>query len=383
MPITPTGVRQMLRQLADWPPTDLPVISAYLDLRPHATGQNPAVRSGQVVLRDRLREIERSLEDHTPAHESFTADAERISRFVKDEALPAAQGVAIFACNGQGQFESLVTASEMANDVSVGRLPRLFPLARLADVEQAVVALADTNTLRLFTLRSGDLAEAGLVDDEPDDYSQSEVGGWSQGRFQRHVEEHRSQFAELAAEAIEELVNRENAGVVVLAGDEIAIPLLRERLSQPVADKAHGTLRLELRATTDEVAAEALPFLEAVRQAALTDAADRLVGAVRGDGMGVGGVEDTRRALELGQVMELIVDPAGVADADLEDLVRQAVATDARVRFIQEHGGLRDLGGVGGFLRFRLDRAANEPPAEPADEPVDEPADVPAGRSTR
>jgi peptide chain release factor subunit 1 len=362
MPITPAGIRQLLRRLADWPPTDLPVISAYLDLRPQATGQNPAVRSGQVVLRDRVREIERSLEDHTPAHESFTADAERINRFVEDEALPAAQGAAVFACRGENRFEALATAAEMANEVSIGRLPRLLPLARLADDEQAVVALADTNTLRLFTIRSGDLQEIGLVDDEPGDYSQSEVGGWSQGRFQRHVEDHRAQFAELAAEGIEQLVNRENAGVVVLAGDEIAIPLLRGALSQPVADRVRGTLRLELRATPEEVAAEALPFLAAVSDAALTDATDRLVGAVRGDGMGVAGMADTRRAAENGQVMELIVDPAAeFGEGEIEGLVRQAVATDARVRFIDQHSGLRELGGVGGFLRFRVDRVTSQP----------------------
>ena len=380
MPTTPAGIRRLLRRVADWPPSDLPVISAYLDLRPQATGQNPAVRSGQVVLRDRLREIERSLEDHTPGHESFGADAERITRFVEDGALPAAQGVAVFACSGEGRFESVVTGTEMANEVSVGRHPRLLQLARLADEEQAVVALADTNTLRLFTLRAGELEEVGLVDDEPDDYSKSEVGGWSQARFQRHVDEHRAQFAGLAAEAIEQLVAREDAGVVVLAGDEVAIPLLRHRLSQPVADKVRGTLRIELRATPEEVAAEALPFLDAVRDAALADAADRLVGAVRGDGMAVAGLEDTQRAVEQGQVMELLIDPAAdFGEEEIESLIRQAVATDARVRFVEEHGGLRELGGVGGFLRFRLDRAADEP----ADEPAEQSDPVGTARPTR
>jgi peptide chain release factor subunit 1 len=259
----------------------------------------------------------------------------------------------------------LATAAETANEVTVGRIPRLLPLARLADREQAVVALADTNTLRLFTLRSGLLKEVGLLDDDPDDYSATEAGGWSQGRFQRHVEEHRTQFAELAAKSIEEVVNRENASVVVLAGDEVAMPLLRDELSQPVADKVRGTLRLELRATAEEVAAEALPFLEAVHDAELSDAADRLVGAALGEGMGVAGLEETRRALELGQVMELIADGAAtLGEAELEELVRQAVATDARVRFIEGHERLRELGGVGGFLRFRLDRAANEPADE-------------------
>jgi len=239
--ISRARIGEQLRELADWPATELPVISAYLDLRPQATGENPAVRSGEVVLRDRLRELERSFEDHTPAHDSFTADAERISRYVEDEALPEAQGVAVFACDGESRFEALATASAFADDVAVGDLPRLLPLARLADHMQAVVALADTNTLRLFTVFGAHIEEAGLVDDDPDDYGKRSPGGWSQARFQRHVDEHREQLAELAAEAIEQVVARHDADVVVLAGDEVAVPILRDRLPQPVADKVRGT----------------------------------------------------------------------------------------------------------------------------------------------
>ncbi|CAN5217615.1 hypothetical protein BH24CHL7_BH24CHL7_08930 [soil metagenome] len=358
MAATSAQMRQVLRLLADWPQVDLPVISAYIDLRPQSAGDNPQVRSGEIVLRDQLREAERALEPRTPAHESFVADVERINRFIADEALPEAQGLALFACHGAGRFETVDTSEDLDDEVTVAPLPQLLRLARLADEAQAVIALIDTNTLRLFASRSGAIEEVGLLDHDNDEYSKHSQGGWSQARFQRHVDEQRASFAELAVEALEGEVRREEADTVVLAGDEVAIPLIRDKLPQNIADMVRGVVRIDMRATLQDVAAEVLPFLEMVRTDAVNDAADRLVGAVRGDGMGIAGLDETGRALEQGQVMELLIDQDADLGPEAEALIRAAIATDARVRFTQDHSGLRELGGVGGLLRFRLDASA-------------------------
>ena len=94
---------------------------------------------------------------------------------------------------------------------------------------------------------------------------------------------------------------------------------------------------------------------------------------LRAGGLGVAGIPDTRLALEMGQVDELLIaaDPstvrevgatdAGATDADAdavsdvaEDLVERARRTDARVTFIEQTDLLSDVGGVGGLLRFRV-----------------------------
>jgi len=356
MSATISQLRDALRRLADWPATDLPVISAYLDLRPQSAGDNPQVRSGQIVLRARLREIERELEPHTPAHESLLADTQRLERYIDEEALPGARCLALFSCHGaERRWEALHTSVVLEDDVRAGALPRLRPLARLADARESLIALADTNTLRLFALRSGALQEIGLLDDEPDDYSQFAGGGWSQARFQRHVEEHRQAFAQLAAAAIEEVAARESVQVIVLAGDEVAIPLLTEALPKPLAERTRGSLRIDTGASPEEVEQEALPFLEAIGAQAAAEAADRLVGAQRSGGLGSAGLERTLEALRLGQVAELLVDTAGEFEEErIEEAIRLAASTDARIRFCSDHGGLRKLGGVGGLLRFDL-----------------------------
>jgi peptide subunit release factor 1 (eRF1) len=92
-----------------------------------------------------------------------------------------------------------------------------------------------------------------------------------------------------------------------------------------------------------------------------------MLDAYRGGGLGVVGVDATLRALENGQVHELIIgaDPtylrtrdgrSGAAVAD--ELVAKARQTDARVTFIDDPALLADAGGVGGLLRFRVREAA-------------------------
>jgi peptide subunit release factor 1 (eRF1) len=131
---------------------------------------------------------------------------------------------------------------------------------------------------------------------------------------------------------------------------------------------------------------------------------ERLFEAVRGSGLGVLGADDTLAALKLGQVDELVITaapdtltnvdhlaPAGVAplpthaeraaqglaaidaaaaaladepEAAVEEvpphekvanqLVTLARQTSAGVRFIEDPALLAEVGGVGAFLRFRV-----------------------------
>lgn len=354
-------MRDLLRQLADVEPTDLPVLSVYLDIRPQATGETPELRSGLVVLKDRMREIERTFLPRGPALDSFRADAERIDRFLEQEASPSAQGLAIFSCDGIGLFETIEAGVAFDNQVSAGSAPDLFQLARLLDEhETTVVALVDSNTARLFVSRLGFIQEHEGPDDASIHYRKRSMGGWSQARYQRHIDKHRADFASEAATEIERLVDEEKASRVVLAGDEVAIPLLRDALSPSVAEIVEPeTLRIHIRTPQDEVRDEVRPILAQAEASESCGIADRLIGAVQAGSLGAAGLKETRRALENGQVDILVL----AADAELEEeerseLVRMATATSADVEVVQDHEGIRQIGGVGALLRYRLPEVA-------------------------
>jgi peptide chain release factor subunit 1 len=350
-------VRDLLHSLAEVEAGDLPVLSVYLDLRPHATGGTPGQRSGTVVLKDRLRELERTFLPRGADLDSFRADAERIRRYVDETVPPAAHGLALFACDGRGLFEAVEAGVAFENTVSVGPVPDLFPLARLLDEQETtVVAVVDTNTSRLFVTRAGRLVERGGADEDSKYYRKRSMGGWSQARYQRHNAGVRAEFARETAAELERLVAAEGAVRVVLAGDEVAIPLLEQALSPSVQALVQDVRRIHIRAPLDEVHDEVAPVLAQAEADDARSTADRLVAAVRAGGLGVAGTAATRAALARGQGDELLLDPAAELDeSERSALVRLATTTGAAVEIVEGHDGLRRLGGVGALLRYRLD----------------------------
>lgn len=350
-------MRDLLHRLAAIEPSNLPVLSVYLDLRPQATGQNPAIRSGLIVLKDRLREIEKTFLPRGPDLDSLRADSERIESFLQAEAAASTQGLALFACNDRGLFETLEAGVPFENQVTVGAVPDLFQLARLLDEQEtAVVAVVDTNTARLFVTRSGRLERVGESDDDSVHFRKRSSGGWSQARYQRHIEKHRTDFAGEVADAIDRLIDREGAVRLILAGDEVVMTPLQNSLSSRASDLLHDVQRIHIRAPRTEIAAEVAPALAQAEAAAGCQTADQLISAVRSGGLGTTGLENTQRALRNGQVDELLLDPeADLDDHIRNDLIRLATTTGANVEMVPGHSVLQQLGGVGALLRYRLD----------------------------
>jgi stalled ribosome rescue protein Dom34 len=109
-----------------------------------------------------------------------------------------------------------------------------------------------------------------------------------------------------------------------------------------------------MRTPRDEVERAVTPVLTRAEAEDAHTAAERLIYAVRGDGLGVAGLERTRAALAQGQVDELLLDPAAPMDETIRnDLVRMATLTGATVEVVAGHADLLRLGGVGALLRYR------------------------------
>lgn len=346
-----------LRRLADIEPTDLPVLSIYLDMRPQATGNSPGRRASLTVLRDRLSHIESTLGPRGPELDSFRADVERILEFLDNEFDRSSQGLALFACSGIGLWEIVETGTPFEDSISADATPQLFQLARLFDVfETAVVAVVDTNTVRLFLSRIGHFAELDGPDEDSVHHRKRSTGGWSQARFQRHIDKHHADFAADAAASIEQLVGRYDARRVILCGDEVAITPLLSALSESVKESVGEILRVDMRTPRDAVAAEVEPVLRRMEAEASASVADAVVAGVRSDGLGVAGRDATRAALEIGQVDTLVIADGDAVEEDARnELIRLAATSGAEVLVVDGHDGLDRLGGVGGLLRYRID----------------------------
>ena len=349
--------QQLMERMARFDPGDALVLSVYLDLRPHTTGENPAVRPALTILKDRLRTIEKTLLPRGPALDDFRADAARVQHFFDEHAEPYLQGVVIFACNRHNVFETLETGVPFDNLVALEPLPDLFQLARLIDEhETSVVALVDTNTARMFVTRRGFLQEVPGVKDDKFYSSKRNTGDLNHKNYQRRVQNRRLDFAREMATALEALVAHEQATRVILAGDAVAIPLLRQALSPQLEPLiSEQILSLDIRAPRDEAHAEIRPLLAQIEEDESHAAADRVIEEVRRQGLGVLGPQETRDALTHGQADTLVLaDEAALDEQERNELVHLAAQTGAAVETVQGHEALIDAGGVGALLRYQL-----------------------------
>ncbi len=353
-------LQPLIDRLAAVPPTAMPFVSLYLDTRPDHTGRD---RSRAFVRRE-LTARARTYPAHSPERASFDHDAARIDAWLDAEARPSANGIAIFACHALDDFFEAVQLPVPleTSELIVDRRPHVYPLARIADHYRRYAAVVtDTNTARIIVFGLGEVERTGRIENIK--MTRSDQGGWSQARYQRHVDHFHRQHVKELVDVLDRVVRTERIDRLVLAGDEVVVPLIRSQLPKALAARVVDVVSLDVRAPEHAVLAETLRAIREQDAREDADLARRVLDAYRAGGLGVVGVEETRAALQNGQVHELVLSArpdrirgergeGGAAVAD--ELVALARRTDARVTFLEDPVLLEEVGGVGGLLRYRV-----------------------------
>lgn len=335
-------------------PTSLPLLSVYLNTGVNETGHT----THDVFLRKEFRQRANTYPERSPERESLERDRERIERYLADELQPSTRGAAFVACSGTGLFEAIQVPVPFArNRLVVSDRPHLYPLVRLDEAYPRYAALlVDTHSARIFVFGTG--AILASLDVQNPKTKHFKAGGWSQARFQRHVENLYLHHAKEVVERLDQIVSPEGIEHVVIAGDEVIVPLLKAQLPERLAGKIVDVLRLDIRSPEHKVLTATLEALRRKDEETDEAVARDLIDEYRAGGLAVVGPELVREALERGQVDTLVItaEPGRLRGADdaANDLVTLARQTAASVRFIENPELLAGVGGVGASLRFAL-----------------------------
>jgi peptide chain release factor subunit 1 len=384
------SVTDQLDRLAAMEPAPYPVVSLYLNTQPGGTGRDQF----QTFVRKEFAARGRTYPANSPERESLEKDVERISQYLAAELEPSANGLAIFACSAGELFEAIqMTAPIDQHSLYIGDLPHLYPLARVESLHPRFAAvLADTNSARILVVATGEVVkDQEIIGVKTRHTSQ---GGWSQARYQRHIENFHLQHAKEVVEALDRIVQRENIPEVLLAGDEVIIPLLKEQMPKHLAERVVDQLRYDRDASLDELLKTSLDAMKKVHEQTEREKVEAAIGGYRSGGLGVLGPEETLDAMVKGQVEELLMTaqleelqglsgaksggtataseaeqaepivetmlageaaqaPAGAVRM-ADELVSKAAQTAARITFIQDPELLAPYGGVAALLRFRI-----------------------------
>jgi len=326
-----------------------PVISLFLDLRPNDRGRDQF----ESFLRKELTERVATYPASGPERDSLEQDAAKIREYVShlDGSINA---LALFTSSGADLFEAIPLAAPLdAHRLYISPQPHLYPLARLVDEYPRYLALlVDTHSARIFVFAMNALVKTEAIEGAKTKHHKK--GGWSQARYQRHTENFHVRHAKEVVDAVERIVREEEIGSILILGDEVIVPLLREQMPKPLADKVIDVLKMDVRAPEHDVLQATLDALREHDAATDRERVEALVGAYRGNGLATVGAENVRKAFELGQVDELVIAAPPESTEESNELVRQARATSASVRFIEDASLVESIGGVGAFLRFKL-----------------------------
>jgi peptide chain release factor subunit 1 len=371
-----------LRELAEFRAEKGCAISFYVDLDPKT-----APTAGEVATRinSLLADGERNAEANNRGltHDQRVAlkqDFTRIRDYFDNEfQRDGAHGVAVFSAGMDNVWRPRALIEPVPDRVHVGREFHLAPLVPLVGRgDGAIVAFVGRERGELFRLRGGRLD--GVVDRTDDVPGRHDQGGWSQSRFQRHIEKLVAEHLKEVAEELDRRVRRMTAPKVIVVSSEETRGEFEELLSSDTKGAVVGWTNADAHASPDELLELTSPILDEARASHEASLLDRWrEGAGRG-GRAASGWAETLEAASDARVDVLLYEegadheawqcaacgrlsasggqcPLDGTETDRRDegldlAVHQTVAHGGTVWAVTAHEDLGHSEGVGALLRY-------------------------------
>lgn len=301
--------KDFLRKLADWRANGAPVSSLYLDVdgRRYPRKGDYEVRAEELAhgLRSQAAELDRT------RRSSVGKDADRMLEFISALERGPARGVVLFSCAEGSLWEEVLVPRSVRDRSVVADQPYVLPLEALVETYQTFcTVIVDREKARIFLARMGRIREeTDLFDDVPGQHDQ---GGWSQARYQRHIEEHVGKHLKRVADVLLAFFKRKNFDHLILAGPEEILPQLEQDLHDYLRQRTVARTTLAMTASATEVLLRSVAIEEAVEAERERRALDRLRAESAAGRHAVMGLDAALSTLNEGRVDTLVV-PFGVS----------------------------------------------------------------------
>jgi peptide chain release factor subunit 1 len=370
-----------LRDLAGFRADEGVAVSLYLNLDPRVapTAGDTQTRVNSLLDAARRSELGRSELTHDQ-RAALKADLERIRQFVETEFdRDGASGLAVFSASLDNFWRSLPLAATVPDAVKVNDELYLTPLVPIVGQgEGALVAFVGRERGDLYRLRSGRLEEvADRSETQPGRHDQ---GGWSQARYQRHIDALAHAHLRRVADELDQRLRRERAAQVVVVSSEETRAEFSELLSSGARAALVGWTHAEAHASPAELLQVVLPLLERSRAEREAEVIGRWREEAGRNGRAAAGWADTLEAASDGRV-ELLLYQQGAErpawrcpacgrlavevgkcpldgteleerDEGLDLAVHQTLAHRGTVWAISERRDLDAADGIGALLRY-------------------------------
>jgi peptide chain release factor subunit 1 len=374
---------EQLRELAAFRSERGCAVSLYVGLDPSMvpTAGDLASHTRSLLVRAERQVDEQRANLSHAERQALSGDLERIAAWFESEfSREGVRGVAVFAAELDGLFRPLPLPWPVADDARIAQQLYLAPLVRgVGRGDGAVVAYVGRERGDVYRLRGGQLIP--LVDETTDVPGRHDQGGWSQGRYERHIETIVDRHLREVADALDRCVRGLRGARVVLVGPEETRSGFEGLLSSDVRTALLGWAAAEAHADASGLLEAARPLLDGWRVGREEELLARWREEAARSGRAATGWEETLQAASDGRVELLLVQdgadrPAYVcpacgraqaqdgscpldgtsmqpADTGLDLAVHQTLTHGGTVEVIgEDHRDLEPVGGVAALLRF-------------------------------
>lgn len=263
-----------LRTLAAFRAENGCALSIYIDLDPSST---PTIPDVETKVNSVLAEAEKTADGGAASRRdcrlALRDDLQRIRSWWDDEFdRDGARGVAIFTSSADRLFRALPLSQPHGDSIHVGPSLHIAPLASSLDRDGALVAFVSRERGSVYRFENGRLEE--IADESESQPGQHTQGGWSQARYQRHIDHLVQQHLKNVGGEIDKQARKGGLQIVVVGPEEMRGDF-EAALSNEAREAVVGWTTAEAHAGPNELIEVVRPLLDEARARADQEALAR------------------------------------------------------------------------------------------------------------
>ena len=376
--------REELRYLAEVENTADSAISFYFQPE---TPKNRAHREEGILLKDMVRDALRHAE-HKSGDVKKKEDLHRILE-TAEQWKGGSKAKVIFACGSRGiwrEFE--VPARLQRSQLVINDRFHLRPLARLVEAfPRSCVFLADREHARFFTIRAGEIEEAGQIFTAVPRKARSDgFAGYDAGHAERHVDNEAMKHFKAVSDRLQGLHQAAGCERFLAGCREETWPEIDPHLHPYIRQRLVGRFQIDpALATREQVLEQANRLLQEHSRSERQGAVREVLGEAHRNGKGAVGLRHVLNSLERGEIQQLLLGENFSASAthcphcghmdtrmvrrcavcgkdtreidDVADvLVGIAIRNSIPVVYVDDAPEFEQAGNIAALLRFRADQ---------------------------
>lgn len=279
------------------------IVSLYLRIDPRQTSRPDYLSSEFKELFTRFMDNKTMLERHRQALER---ERESIQRHL-DRWTPRGRGLVIFTCQPAGLWETFEVEDPVPTLLAVEETPRIQVLQQLMkEYPRFVVVTVHRDQAAIYTSERRTADKRAEYESIVQGWHSQ--GGWSQSRFQRHIEYQVHEHLKKVVDDLERMYYTENFHHLAIGGPEPTVKDLIRMLPEPIIHRLIGTFPIDAKHDTeDAIMNKARDLMRQYEEESEKEMIDHLASEARDGGHGVIGLKETIPSIVQGRVQTLIV----------------------------------------------------------------------------